>query len=299
MPKICYVDKKFSADHLAIIERANEILEEFARGGYTDVTLRSVFYGFVSRDWLPNTQRDYKRLGTIISDGRRAGLIDWSYMCDLTRNEHRPPAWDSPHQIIQAVADQYDVDWWEGQDVRPVVWVEKEAMVGVVARACEPWHLPYLACKGYMSDSETWAAAYNRYRHFEQEALILHLGDHDPSGIDMTRDIEERLRLFSGMDIRVVRLALNMDQIETYNPPPNPAKTTDARFAGYQAIHGEQSWELDSLPPTTVGEIIADAVQPLINSDIWEEREEARDEGRRQLLAVADNWEEVRRFLDR
>lgn len=113
--------------------------------------------------------------------------------------------------------------------------------------------------------------------------VIIHLGDHDPSGIDMTRDIAERLALFSGHSVEVNRIALNKNQIEIYNPPPNPAKLTDSRANGYIQLHGYSSWELDALDPDVLSDLVEDAVLELRNDELWEEMVEEENKGKARL----------------
>lgn len=299
MPKITYVRKKFSADHAAIIERANDVIEEYAAQGY-DLTLRQLYYQFVSRDWITNTVQSYKRLGTILSDARRAGLVDWERIVDRTRFLRTHNFWNSPDDIVRTCAAQFNVDFWARQKYRPEVWIEKDALVGVLEVACEQWQVPYFSCRGYTSDSEAWQAARRMLRTIQrgQTPLVIHLGDHDPSGIDMSRDIQERLTLFmAGETVDVKRIALNMSQVEEFQPPPNPAKETDSRFARYLEEYGDESWELDALNPTTIGELIAAEMRDLIDTDEWQASQDERDEGRRLLNAVSEKWDKLTKKL--
>ena len=100
---------------------------------------------------------------------------------------------------------------------------------------------------------------------------ILHLGDHDPSGIDMTRDNAERLADVFGGDVELKRIALNMDQIDEYAPPPNPAKVTDSRFEQYLLMYGAESWELDALEPSVINELIVNEVALLRDDELFDE----------------------------
>jgi hypothetical protein len=207
----------------------------------------------------------------------------------------RPAFWDSPADMVDTCAKQFDVDWWERQKVRPEVWVEKDALIGVIEVACRQWHCPYVSCRGYTSDSMIWSSA-RRLRHViqgKQKPLVIHLGDHDPSGIDMSRDIKERLELFAEGRVEVKRIALNMDQIEQYNPPPNPAKTTDSRYESYSEEHGDESWELDALEPHVLTQLIDGTISEIIDEDEWKASEEERDEGRRKLAAIATDWDKI------
>ncbi|WP_327088564.1 hypothetical protein OIE66_40655 [Nonomuraea sp. NBC_01738] len=297
MPLICYVPKDFRPAHMAIIEQANAICADYTRQGF-DLTLRQLYYQFVARDLLPNTQQSYKRLGSIINDARLAGLIDWHYIVDRTRNLRSLAHWASPESIVDAVAAQYRTERWANQPTRIEVWIEKDALVGVIAGVCERFDVDYFSCRGYTSQSELWGAArrLRRYEDAGQETVVIHLGDHDPSGVDMTRDIDDRLALF-GASTTVVRIALNMDQVRQYSPPPNPAKLTDSRATSYIRQHGRSSWELDALDPATLARLIEQQIHTWRDADQWE-RDTAVMEGERALLtAVSTRWDEVAEFV--
>lgn len=298
MPKIVYQEKDFTREHLEVIERANVVIAEYAAQGYT-LSLRQLYYQFVSRDWIPNTDKSYKRLGGIVSEGRRAGLIDWEAIEDRGRNLRSPATWESPADMVETCAHQFNVDFWSRQRYRPEVWVEKDALLGVLEVACGPLELPYFSCRGYVSDSEAWAAGrrFRSYKRAGQFPLIVHLGDHDPSGLDMTRDVHDRLTMFAEGLADVRRIALNWNQVEQYEPPPNPAKVTDSRYEGYAAEYGEESWELDALNPEILTGLIRAAVTPLIDRSAWRACEEERADGRRKLHKVAEKWGSIaRRF---
>lgn len=314
MPKICYVEKKFQASSLDVIKKANIIIAEFHKSGFMP-TLRSLYYKFVARDWFPddrtwtwtgskwvrdangtkNAEPNYKWLGEIVNDGRLAGLIDWNAIEDMTRNLMGNNHWNSPAGIVEACAHQYRVDRWDNQDFRPEVWVEKDAVVNAVKRICSQLDVPYFSCRGYVSQSEMWAAGRRLQQHIEngQKPVIIHLGDHDPSGIQMSEDIANRLSMFSENRIRVNRVALNMDQVKKYNPPPNPAKLTDSRSNAYVEEFGDESWELDALSPEIMEELVRDAVLEVRDEDMWEETGRAQDKGRGELKQVAEKWDEL------
>lgn len=291
MPKIKYVNKRFNESTTKIIDQANHIIGEYAAQGY-NLTLRQLYYQFVARDLLQNTQKEYKRLGSIINDARLAGLIDWNHITDRTRNLHSLPHWSSPTDIVQACANQYRIDKWQTQKVRIEVWIEKEALAGVFERVCDELQVPFFSCRGYTSQSEMWVAG-QRLRQFirqMQTPIILHFGDHDPSGIDMTRDITDRLALFMG-GVQLHRLALNMEQVEEYQPPPNPAKITDSRAEGYIATYGDESWELDALEPDVLADLVRDFVCEYRDEDTWQEAVELENTAKAKLGYVADHWD--------
>ncbi len=232
MGKIAYITKKFNIESLRLIKVANTIIEKYQANGF-DLTLRQLFYQLVAGVVIENTKQSYKRLGELINHARLAGLIDWEAIVDRTRNLEEESHWSSPESILESSAQCYALDKWVGQEFRPEVWIEKEALAGILESVCPGLDVPYFCCRGYVSQSEQWRAAMrlHGYARRGQVPYIIHLGDHDPSGIDMTRDITDRLRLF-GCDLKVDRIALNMDQVEHYNPPPNYAKVTDSRYDG-------------------------------------------------------------------
>lgn len=305
MPKIAYISKKFNPVHQQIVNQANAILDEYAAQGF-DLTLRQLYYQFVARDLFPerwidpdtgskNSQKNYKKLGDIINDARLAGEIDWNHIVDRTRAVRSNSHWSSPRDILAAVASQYAIDKWAGQDYYVEVWVEKEALAGVVGQICARVDVPYFSCRGYVSASEMWRAAERlKSKHRAgRKCVVLHLGDHDPSGIDMSRDIKDRLGGVFNAWVHVKRIALTMEQVEAYNPPPNPAKETDSRFAGYLDEYGDESWELDALDPTTLQDLIEEQVEGYRDSDLWDQAVEEEERQKAQLGALYGKWGEI------
>ncbi|MCK5617577.1 hypothetical protein KAR91_87745 [Candidatus Pacearchaeota archaeon] len=288
MPKITYIDKKFQPSSMAIIEQANDIIEEYQNAGY-DLTLRQLYYQFVARDLIANKQSEYKRLGKIVSDGRLAGLIDWYAIEDRTRNRKGNQHWNDPGEIVKAAARGFMMDRWEGQDYHVEVWIEKEALLGIITSVCKKLDVSYFACKGFVSQSEMWSASQRLEAY--KKPVIIHLGDHDPSGIDMTRDIGDRHEIFLGSHVEVRRIALNMDQVVLYSPPPNPTKMTDTRSPGYVQEHGDESWELDALEPKVMTDLIEDTVleyrDEIKHQEVLDQEKEYLD----ILKNVEDNWQ--------
>jgi hypothetical protein len=271
-----FVPKNFHGKSMLVVEQANAILDEYSAAGFT-LTLRQLYYQFVARGLLANKQQNYDRLGAIVSDARLAGLIDWEAIEDRTRFLRGHTTYVDPADAITKLHDRYRIDMWQGQKRRIEVWIEKDALIGVIESKCAEWDINYFACRGYASQSELYAAGKRiawRRASKRQDTLVIHLGDHDPSGMDMTRDNCDRLSLFAGRYVEVRRIALNMPQVEQYSPPPNPAKLTDSRANGYIAEYGEESWELDALTPQVIAQLIEDEVQAEVDLDVWNERVE-------------------------
>lgn len=284
-----------------------------------------MFYQFVSRGLIANTPKSYGKLGDVVNDARLAGMIDWDRITDRTRNLKKLNHWEHPGEIISDASRWYNVDLWGEQDYRPEVWIEKDALVGVFEGVCTNNDVPYFSCRGYTSQSEMWAAGQRilEYLRSGKKAVIFHFGDHDPSGIDMSRDIEDRLMLFltyhwafdNGYDMtnaaerqnviddvralfEIRRIALNMAQIEQYGPPPNPVKQTDSRWVKYvEEYDVEQSWELDALDPATLAGLTLEAIKSVRKTKDWN-RAIGRENSERDLLKkAADNWNELQEQL--
>jgi len=271
MSKEKFVEHKFNHASLQLIETANGILEDYRRLGYR-LSLRQLYYQLVARDFIENSIRSYKRVGNLVSDARLAGLLDWGMIEDRNRETVIPTAWESPAQIVRAAATQFRLDRWQGQPCYVEVMVEKDALSGILEPVCRDLHVRFTANKGYSSSSAMYEGGGRIYQAYEdgKDIHIFYLGDHDPSGIDMTRDIRERLNLFVyACPIEVHRLALNYDQVETWQPPENPAKETDSRYHAYADEFGASSWELDAVEPRELAMLVRHGVTELIDKDRW------------------------------
>jgi predicted acyl esterase len=301
MPRIKYLDLKIRMAGRVLIEQVNDIIDEYNAAGYS-LTLRQVYYQLVARGMIPNNERSYKNVGELVSNGRLAGLIDWYAIEDRTRYIRALPHWNEPAEIIAGAASQYRIDLWETQPRYVEVWVEKDALIGIVEQTAQQYDVPCFSCRGYTSQSEMWNAAQRIMRKSgqgERPCTIIHLGDHDPSGIDMTRDIRERLALFGAesCEMAINRIALNIDQINQYNPPPNPAKLTDTRAEKYIKEFGETSWELDALEPRKLDELVSRTIEQYIDADLMEKAKKRQREEKEKLdtaeefVSHPENWQ--------
>ena len=291
LPKISYIEKSFRKDKLILIDKINEVIRNYTMQGY-NLTLRQVYYQLVARAIIENNERSYKNIGNLISDARLAGLIDWNAIEDRTRNMRGNSHWVTPGQIIDSAAYSYHLDHWEGQENYVEVWVEKDALIGIVGQICGQLDVNFFSCRGYVSQSEMWSAAQRLKRRQDQgqNVVLLHLGDHDPSGKDMSRDIQDRLRVFEAYEVEFHRLALNMNQIEKYNPPPNPAKLTDSRATQYINEFGYDSWELDALEPKVISDLIERNVKIYRNEKFYYEIIKQEKMEKNLLSDISSNW---------
>lgn len=293
---VCYTPRKFGKDALDKLKLANTIIEEYEGQGMA-ITLRQLYYQFVARGHLLNVKDNYGKLGTLISQGRLAGLVSWTAIEDRGRSLSGYQIFNGPEQAVTWLRERhYHTDLWADQPFRPEVWVEKHALEGVVGSICDELRVNFFAVGGYNSQSAAWRAGRRMARYIQkgQRPIVFHLGDHDPSGLDMTRDNQERLSLFAGSQIQVVRLGLNKDQIDFYHPPPNPAKFKDPRSAAYVREYGDESWELDALEPSALRDLIEEAVLKIRDEKAWDAalQQEAEDKIVLQEMAPTEDPDE-------
>tara|TARA_R100001443_G_C3330066_1_gene172115 strand:- start:104 stop:1063 length:960 start_codon:yes stop_codon:yes gene_type:complete len=318
------MSSRYQQNKIETIGLARDLAQEYRLDNLV-LTLRQMYYQFVARGWEDNGQHVYKRLGTILTEarfngnfavgnledrGRSAGEGDWStYTIDVDQAIK-----DCAYYVNQFPSWTLNASRWWGQPDLVSVWVEKEALSGVFDAPCRELGVPLFPCKGYPSVSTLYAwhkkvvEARRVMRNSgitpPERAVILYFGDHDPDGWEIPRSSERNLHKLQALDgedytIRFIRCALNMDQIREYNPPPFPAKTTSARYAGYFEEHDtDHAWELDALEPRVLRDLITEQVEAYFDEDIHAENqtliETRREELRDRMDEVVDRAKEER-----
>lgn len=268
----------------------NQIIAQYEAAGLA-MTLRQLYYQLVTRNIIANNDSEYGKLGRLVNQGRLQGLVSWTAIEDRNRSLQGLPTQKSPERAIERVARSYRRDLWANQEWRPEVWIEKDALSGVIQGVCNRHRVDFFACRGNVSQSEMWRAGQRLARYIEkgQRPIVFHLGDHDPSGLDMTRDNTERLTLFAGVPVMLVRLALNMDQIEELKPPPNPVKKSDNKWREYcDRYDTTSSWELDALEPSFIDRLIHENVDRLKDRTLWDDDLRREVDERQYLADIAD-----------
>lgn len=287
---LAYRDQNFRKDTLELIGQANKIIAEYEPKGLS-LTVRQLYYQFVARGLLEtNSDKSYQRIVSVVNDARLAGLISWSAIEDRGRDLKGINHFDSPGEAVRNARKAYARDLWSSQPWRPEVWVEKAALEGVIGSICNSLRVDFFATRGYNSQSEQWRAGQRLAGYVQrgQRPIIFHLGDHDPEGVDMTRDNRDRLSMFAGVPVMVARLALNMNQIQQYDPPPNFVKLQSSRAAGYRSEYGDECWELDALDPVVLRDLIADAVLKVRDEKLWTTALDEETEDLRYLDAIIE-----------
>jgi len=305
MTKTEYETRRFAAKTLRVIEQANAIIEEI--GG--NLTIRQLHYQFVARDLYDNTQQNYKRLGDILRNARMGGLVDWDDIEDRTRSLYGKTTSRSPASAIDRARYSYFEDVWDTQPVRLEVWIEKNALTGVISPTTSRNRIDYFPTIGYPSITSLKDASERHIRINErggwggednpQKVIILYLSDHDPEGFQMVEKVDETLRILGVENLEVRRIGLTMDQINEFNPPPSFAKETSSRYDAYVEEQGTtEAWELDALEPAVIQGLIQAEIDKERDPEIWEARMEAEEASKDRMTEISNRYREIIAFLD-
>ena len=237
------------------------------------LTLRQLYYRLVKDNIIKNEISSYRKLSKLLTDGRMAGYVDWDVFEDRLRKPQLPYYETGVLEALEGTAETYRINRMEGQPNYIEVWVEKDALSGILYKITREYHINLMVNRGFSSRT----AMHDAYLRFAdlieegQKCAILYLGDHDPSGMCMHEDIESRLKTFGLDDIEVRRIALNIDQVHKYSLPENKlkkddkGKLKDPRGVTYKNQFGDKSWELDALEPPVLEQILRDEIESLID----------------------------------
>jgi hypothetical protein len=288
--KICFRTKRFSSDSLTLLTQAQRIIDNYQSQNIT-MTLRQLYYQLVVANVIPNKVQFYNQLVSLITDARYAGLVDWDAIEDNLRKPRLPSTFTSISDLLNAAMHSYRLDFWKDMTTYVELYTEKDALSSILAPIAFRNRIVFQVNRGYSSASSMFEGA-NRFfekQDEEKDLIILYLGDHDPSGLDMVRDIETRLREF-GVHVTVRPLALTWDQIQKYSPPPNPAKMSDSRSENYVHKFGEFSWEVDSLPPDVMIKLVEDGIQSYLDPKILKKVMAQEQKDKKALQEFSDNY---------
>ncbi len=290
----------WEADKGYIVSRIVQIVKTFQADNYV-LTLRQLHYQLVKANLIVNHTSAYKKLGDILDDCRYSGVIDWAAIEDRGRVPYLPYYADDLPDALDDIYNSYRLDRQRDQPNVVELWTEKDALSGILKRTTQKYHIRLVVNKGYSSSS----AMYQAYERIVNNAyenrptVILYFGDHDPSGLDMVRDIRERLLFMlengdnSGIQIwddylQVIPIGLTMEQIKRHNLPPNPAKMTDSRSEGYIREYGKVCWEVDALDPAQLTAIVEANIADHIDMDRFEAVLEKEAADKKELKLFID-----------
>lgn len=248
-----------SQAEIAIVRQA--VINELA--ALRPMTCRQLFYRLVSSGHIPKTERAYKALCRLLAQMRRDGSIHFSAIADHTRYMRRPQTYPSLQGMLHHTRETYRRALWANQDVYVEIWCEKETLAGVLYPITAQWDVPLMLCRGYPSLSFLHSAA-ETMDAVGKPVHLHYLGDHDPSGRDIDRFIEEQIReLAPCVDLSFTRVAVTEAQIDEFKLQTRPTKSTDSRSKGFVG----ESVEVDAINPAVLRGICESCILQHVDSE--------------------------------
>jgi hypothetical protein len=253
-------------------------------------TVRQVYYRAVCLGLIEKTEAAYKSIiCRLLTAMRKRGEIPFEWLADNTRWMRKPKTYSSLKSAILSAQQYYRRDLWMDQDAYVEVWLEKEALAGVLVEVTEEWDVPLMVTRGYPSLSFLHSAA-EQIEDQEKPTHIYYFGDYDPSGLDISRCVKEGLRdMAPDADITFARVAVTQDQIEMYGLPTRPTKRTDSRSKAF----ADYSVEVDALPAADLRRICRSCIEEHVDRDRHEKLLLVEREERAKFEQIAMRLDEV------
>lgn len=281
------------AKTLDLLKNLESVILDYKERGFYPLSLRQIYYQAVARGYIPNSEKSYNNMGYIVRQAREAGLWDWDAIEDRNRNLIENAHYGDPRERILYAAHNYAIDKRETQPVYIECWVEKAALIGVLEPVASKYDVPCFACRGFVSSTANHLAAERfKAQAHRQRRIIIYAGDYDPCGFSIHESVSDRQKMF-GADVELIRIGLNKEQIEKYNPPPAPVKEKDTRAKGFIAERGESVWELDALDPAIIASLYEQQIEALTDFSLMQAAEQREEYERRQLFTLYRNWNSI------
>jgi hypothetical protein len=243
-------------------------------------TVRQVFYALTVRGAIAKHEIEYKRtVVRLLTEMREAGQIPFEWIADNTRWQRKPSSFTGIEACLQATANSYRRNLWASMPVYVEIWIEKDALAGVLLEETKVYDVPLMVARGYSSLSFLHAAAM-AIKARGKPAHIYHFGDLDPSGVDAARDIEAKLRRYApDAEIHFERPAVTRSQVEEWDLPTRPTKQTDTRAKKFNGT----SVELDAIPADKLRQLVRECIERHVDQHQFEILKVA-EESERDLL---------------
>jgi hypothetical protein len=279
--------RRTKAEVEAIRQAMLELVEQ-----YQPMTVRQIFYQLVSRGVIDKLEREYK--GTVVrllTDMRLSQEMPYGWISDNTRWMRKPRTHDSIEAALEATVRTYRRDLWQEQDDYIEVWLEKEALAGVLWEETAKWDVPLMVTRGYPSLSFLHAAA-QCVGYQDKRTYLYYFGDLDPSGLDISRNVAERLQeLAPWAEIYFERVAVTREQVSLWTLPTRPTKKSDSRAKSFRG----NSVELDAVEPDELRSLAQDCITRHIKPDRWERMRIVEEAERASALVFIQSRTELRR----
>jgi len=275
--------KRRSRDEMASVRDALfDVLKE-----ENPMTVRQVFYRMVSAGVIDKTEAQYKNtICRLLGLMRRERVIPFGWIADNTRWMRKPRTYSTLESALQITAEAYRRSLWDNQPVYVEIWLEKDALAGVLYEETESWDVPLMVTRGYPSISYLYESA-DALAAQAKPAYLYYFGDYDPSGVDITRAVESGIREFApDAEIYFQRVAVTEEQIKLWNLPTRPTKTTDSRAKNFQ----DESVEVDAIPPSTLRDLVRSCITRHIDVDALARLERVEAAEKETMLRISQAW---------
>ena len=258
------LNKGFRSKSLPLALAAYCVIEE-----RRPVTVRGGMYGVVSAGFLPDTgPKSYCRAQRVIAALRLKGVIDWSWVVDNVRARIKDSSWSGLVHFAESVKRAYRRNYWADLPDFPLVICEKDAIAGTIAPVTRQYDVPLYPLRGFTSLTFAHEIAEDM-RRMRKPVFVYYVGDFDPSGMDIERNVRESLERVSGCRITWKRLGVLAEHFKQYHLIPLTPKKKDSRFQRFIAEHGTKCAEIDALPAPELRQMVQDAIESHIPQDQW------------------------------
>jgi hypothetical protein len=235
------------------------------------LTVRGGMYRGVGVIWQDSSQPNYRKCSRLILQMRRLGLIPYSWIVDGTRRRDKPSSWSGLADFAETVAKAYRKDLWERQSDYVEVFVEKDAMSGIIAPITHEYDVTITPIRGFISETTVWETA-EEWKQIDKPITVYYLGDHDPSGLRIESDLRNRLAGFCEFDFAWKRIAINSGDFANPDLLGFPVKKKDApgKWRPYLEQYGDRCVEVDAIPAPEIRHRVRAAIESHIDQREWE-----------------------------
>lgn len=253
-------------------------------------TVRGNMYLVVTAGWLPDTgDTSYNRIQRLLNRLRENGTIPFNWIVDTVRSTIQPSSWDGLPDFTDTVRGAYRKDYWASLPEHVEIIVEKDTIAGKVSAVTEEYDVPLHPIRGYSSTSYAWSIS-ESWEGIEKPITIYYLGDHDPSGRDLERNIQQKLSRYGDRSFRWVRLGVNLDHFSEFNIKPLAPKKNDKRYKWFVKQWGKKCAEAEAIPANAMREMIRKAIESHIPEGQWENLQEVEQDEREEWENVMESF---------
>ena len=264
---------------------------------HDELTVRQIYYALYVKGFykdFSSAKSFYNSFDKMLVHARERGEVDDTKILDTGRQAYGGDfGFATVEEYINHCLNKflnksngYTRRRWDTQTLTPIIWIEKDALARVVMRVADEYRVQVCPSRGYTSYT------YLKERIQKNNIMILHFADHDPSGLDMTRDLRKRAKQYAGHDVLVKRIGLNIEQVKAYDLTPNPTKTS-SRVKRYVAQYGDRCWELDALPPDVLRAMVRSSIEECIDVNVWNVQIEEEKPEYERVQKLFEGFEDV------